>query len=774
VSPARALAGAWVFLCASAGSLASQTTYSGACADSLAPSAFAADRCLEEADKLSATSAAADTRRAIPLALQASRLARRARHHVAEGRALLAVARNYRTLMQFDSVLHYAGQAAALGTQRNDMALEATAYTMQGMVYALLGRADSAFWYMNEVSHRCAAPCEMAVPLLALVSRFYPDSNRGAMLDALELRTRGAPPSIRGRVVDELGFYAGELQGDHAKALEYHRSVIAMKGMDEWTLFGLVRAFRGLRMTDSAVHYVQIQRALAHHTGAGWLEAYALGNIAQLCHRDLPTPRLDCALAYYDSTAQMVVRLLGDVGADDNRTTVADYAAEIYEDLILAMLAYESVVGKERAEIGSLIVSEFGRALGLRRYLENEPQPSLAVRMGPSAPRDSLEFLRALDSTTFTLSYHVGEDTTIVWLTRPGMKVSMVRTAIPRDTVLALVNEVREELGVDYQVVESRLRGAGQVNRRRQTRQVVPQRISLRRVSALLVPGELLEQVPKDADLVIVPHYTLASLPFGVLQVPEGELGSAYAVRYAPSLKVLASIQAARRSRSVLNSMGRSVVVSNPRMPTVDLGAILEGIPEGAAPLSSLPGSADEGRWVASRLGTTNLTGGTATETRVRAALRSADVVHFATHAIAAEYAGHGRRSFLATAPDSVNDGLLTAGELLDMPAGTVAAKLVVLSACQTAIGPMQLVEGTIGLQRAFLAKGAESVLASLWSVNDESTRLLMRHFYTHLLDDGDRPSRAEALRRAQADVRRVPGYEDPVYWAGFQLIGLN
>jgi CHAT domain-containing protein len=79
-----------------------------------------------------------------------------------------------------------------------------------------------------------------------------------------------------------------------------------------------------------------------------------------------------------------------------------------------------------------------------------------------------------------------------------------------------------------------------------------------------------------------------------------------------------------------------------------------------------------------------------------------------------------------------------------------------------------------MGLQRAFLAKGAESVLAFLWSVNDDATEQLMKKFYSHWLDDEDGPTKAEALRRAEEDVSHIPGYEDPLYWAGFQLIGLN
>jgi CHAT domain-containing protein len=87
-------------------------------------------------------------------------------------------------------------------------------------------------------------------------------------------------------------------------------------------------------------------------------------------------------------------------------------------------------------------------------------------------------------------------------------------------------------------------------------------------------------------------------------------------------------------------------------------------------------------------------------------------------------------------------------------------------------LGNLRQAEGTVGLQRAFLAKGARSVLVSLWSVSDAVTSLLMEGFYTHWLDDPRRPAKAEALRLAQEDVRATPGYQHPRFWAAFQLVG--
>ena len=115
---------------------------------------------------------------------------------------------------------------------------------------------------------------------------------------------------------------------------------------------------------------------------------------------------------------------------------------------------------------------------------------------------------------------------------------------------------------------------------------------------------------------------------------------------------------------------------------------------------------------------------------------------------------------------------MFSVGEILDDASLRLAADLVVLSACQTGLGDLKEAEGTIGLPRAFLAKGARSVLVSLWSVSDEATRLLMERFYTHWLDDVDAPTKAQALQRASADVRATDGFEHPRFWAAFQVIG--
>jgi CHAT domain-containing protein len=97
-------------------------------------------------------------------------------------------------------------------------------------------------------------------------------------------------------------------------------------------------------------------------------------------------------------------------------------------------------------------------------------------------------------------------------------------------------------------------------------------------------------------------------------------------------------------------------------------------------------------------------------------------------------------------------------------------ADLVVLSACQTALGKEVGGEGLIGLTRAFMYAGAPRVVASLWQVNDLATAELMKHFYAGMLQRGLRP--AAALRAAQLRMAEDRRWSSPYFWAGFVLEG--
>ena len=95
---------------------------------------------------------------------------------------------------------------------------------------------------------------------------------------------------------------------------------------------------------------------------------------------------------------------------------------------------------------------------------------------------------------------------------------------------------------------------------------------------------------------------------------------------------------------------------------------------------------------------------------------------------------------------------------------------LVVLSACQTALGKEIKGEGLIGLTRGFMYAGAPRVVASLWRIDDRASADVMTRFYSAMLKDGQRP--AAALRAAQTAMLRDKRWQSPHYWAAFTIQG--
>ncbi len=118
--------------------------------------------------------------------------------------------------------------------------------------------------------------------------------------------------------------------------------------------------------------------------------------------------------------------------------------------------------------------------------------------------------------------------------------------------------------------------------------------------------------------------------------------------------------------------------------------------------------------------------------------------------------------------PEGIEDGILTAYEIANTDLSGL--DLCVLSACQTAQGEISS-EGVFGLQRGFKKAGANSILMSLWKVDDEATCLLMSEFYNNWIGKG--MSKYAALEEARQTVRshKERGWDNPRYWASFILL---
>lgn len=118
------------------------------------------------------------------------------------------------------------------------------------------------------------------------------------------------------------------------------------------------------------------------------------------------------------------------------------------------------------------------------------------------------------------------------------------------------------------------------------------------------------------------------------------------------------------------------------------------------------------------------------------------------------------------TIPQQGEDGILTAAEISTLDLSNT--ELVVLSACETALGDITS-EGVWGLQRAFKMAGVQSVVMSLWEVDDEATAIFMQYFYEELFrQTKSQPSPHQALAAAQRRMRKHPKFSSPYYWAAF------
>jgi CHAT domain-containing protein len=227
----------------------------------------------------------------------------------------------------------------------------------------------------------------------------------------------------------------------------------------------------------------------------------------------------------------------------------------------------------------------------------------------------------------------------------------------------------------------------------------------------------------------------------------------------APSATVYVRLRAATREQKYAHDL---FAVGNPDFTTIATA--------GNDPLAPLPYAQKEVEAIGATVKPERrieLTGKAASEAAVKQELRteSPRVVHLATHGLvdAIEPA----RSSVALASGDGEDGLFHTLEIVSTP---TKSDLVVMSACESARGRVSRGEGVVGLSRAFLGAGAESVVASLWSVSDESTAELMRVFYERMF--GKKESASRALQEARIALLDSPKFSHPFYWSPFVVTG--
>jgi CHAT domain-containing protein len=300
--------------------------------------------------------------------------------------------------------------------------------------------------------------------------------------------------------------------------------------------------------------------------------------------------------------------------------------------------------------------------------------------------------------------------------------------------------------------------------------EILQQRADL--VLAQQLFNNLLGGIPEFKEkqtLIVVPDGKLHLLPFSTLVSGGHYVLTSHLVTVAPSGTVLHILRhrADQTASDNLPYVGVAAWTSNSSSPNTLLASIRRAVsgPE-RKELVALPESRHEVETIAGDLPSPNtiLLGSSATETNFkRLPLSHYNVVHLALHGyIDPEFPD---RSALVFAPQQqpTDDSLLQVREIRNL---RLNANLVTLSACNTGVGPVGE-EGVANIVNAFIEAGSQSVVSTLWELEDHATTHLMTVFYDHL---GRNEEKAEALRQAQLEM--LNSGSPPYYWAAFVLDG--
>jgi CHAT domain-containing protein len=266
---------------------------------------------------------------------------------------------------------------------------------------------------------------------------------------------------------------------------------------------------------------------------------------------------------------------------------------------------------------------------------------------------------------------------------------------------------------------------------------------------------------PALADLrgttewIISPDGALWDIPFGALVDPAGRhVTETRSVSLAPSLTAALYIHQRKRSTE-----------------TDGIGLLAFGNPlPSPAPLPDAAREAEEISMNHQHGSVIVLTGASATAAQFREKASAAEVIHLAAHAGLNSIDPLSSFVRLGTGgKNSGEDGVLTALAIMSLH---LHANMVVLSACETALGSTGPGEGMIGMGWALSAAGASSSVLSLWKVDSAASREFMTSFYKNLAAGGNAVPKSEALRRAGLTMLHSPAYRHPFYWAAFTLQG--
>jgi CHAT domain-containing protein len=349
---------------------------------------------------------------------------------------------------------------------------------------------------------------------------------------------------------------------------------------------------------------------------------------------------------------------------------------------------------------------------------------------------------RSLDPGTAMLEYIVGEPRSYCFV--------LTRNSV-RTVAIAGESQINKLIGSYLKAIHDRL----------------PAHQEARELFNMLLRPIL--ETGQEENLVIVRDGQLHLVPFDALENQPGRyVVESQTVVYAPSATsyYLLNREVARSANAAVPFLG----VGGIPYSQAALKPIIFSPNEKQAGLTDLPFSKQEVLDASAALAGKNtlLLADRATELAFKRVVQTHyGTIHMAVHGFANSPDPDNASLVLLPTPTAGEDGLLHASEIAMMH---IDANLIVLSACDTAVGPIQGEEGISTISNSFLLAGAKGVVSTLWSAQDESFLFLMQQFYSRIAA-GDRPGLTLAKAKRKL-LQQFAGAAVPYFWAGFTFEG--
>jgi CHAT domain-containing protein/predicted negative regulator of RcsB-dependent stress response len=629
-----------------------------------------------------------------------------------EARTLANIGSLHSNIGQYQQSLEFYQKALGIQKNINDKAGEARTYTSIGEVYSKRGEKQAALDNLQKglsIAQQIGDKSIEGYTLYSIGLLYYnfQEYQKGLnhYQNALVIAQQIGDKENESRILNGIGGIYSR-QGQHKKALEHHQKALL------------------------------IAQQIGHKYGEG-IDLNNIGAIyiSQGKYFKAEKPLLD---------AIKIWELLRTTLKDEQKISIFEEQALTYGNLQLALISQNKI---EQA----LEISERGRARAFVDLLTSKSTKSQeSINTIPSIAQ--IKKIAQQQKATL-IEYSVINDSELyIWVVKPTGEIAFKQVDLKslKTPLKKLVETSRRSIGVIKQ------RGARVENLPLPSPETQKKR--LQQLHELLITP-IANHLPKNPSdrVIFIPHESLFLVPFPALKDANNKyLIEKHTILTAPAIQVLDYTRKNAETLNIASLQPRdTLLVGNPIMP-------ITGIPP--VQQRPLPGTEKEANKIAPILNTQPLIGKQATKSTVLQKISTAKIIHLATHGL---LYGFGERipGAIALAPDTpgVNEGLLKTTEIINL---NLKANLVVLSACDTGGGEITG-DGVVGLSRSLLTAGAESVIVSLWAVDDSSTSDLMVEFYRQLQQN---PDKAKALRQAMLSTMKK--HPHPIHWAAFTLIG--